>query len=131
MVMVLTLQAGGVGLLLTATSPVVHFDRCWNPSKEVQAADLAHRIGQCRTVVRKLSENSSQQLSLGKTSWFPLFPLKGPVCSSSTLTRDILELFRISEGRRGGVDFGYVCEGLCCGAEASLLWMSSCSKSVN
>lgn len=50
-VMVLTLGAGGVGLTLTAAAHVVHFDRCWNPAKEAQATDRAHRIGQRSTVV--------------------------------------------------------------------------------
>ncbi|CAE8606740.1 unnamed protein product, partial [Polarella glacialis] len=50
-VMVLSLQAGGVGLSLTAATHVVHFDRCWNPAKESQATDRAHRIGQRGTVV--------------------------------------------------------------------------------
>ena len=96
--MVLTQQAGGVGLKLTATSHVIHFDRCWNPLQEEQMADLAHRIQQRRTVVRKLSEYSSQQLPLGKPSWLPRFPLKGPVWSLSTLTWDVLET--VSHQRR-------------------------------
>merc|ERR1712048_1518169 len=50
-VMVCTLGTGGVGLNLTRASHVVHFDRCWNPAREAQATDRAHRIGQCRTVV--------------------------------------------------------------------------------
>jgi len=50
-VMILTLQSGGVGLTLTAATHVIHFDRCWNPAKEAQATDRAHRIGQHRTVV--------------------------------------------------------------------------------
>ena len=29
----------------------MHFDRSWNPAKEAQATDRAHRIGQRRTVV--------------------------------------------------------------------------------
>eukprot|EP00933_Yihiella_yeosuensis_P037638 TRINITY_DN31634_c0_g1_i1.p1 TRINITY_DN31634_c0_g1~~TRINITY_DN31634_c0_g1_i1.p1 ORF type:complete len:339 (-),score=64.24 TRINITY_DN31634_c0_g1_i1:93-1109(-) len=49
--MVLTLQSGGVGLTLTAATHVIHFDRCWNPAKEAQATDRAHRIGQRSTVV--------------------------------------------------------------------------------
>ena len=96
--MVLIQQAGGVGLMLTATSHVIHFDRCWNPPKEEQTTDLAHRIEQCRTVVRKLSDNSSQQLSLGKPSWLPRFPLKGPVCSLSTLTRTYSNCFASAKG---------------------------------
>eukprot|EP00435_Cladocopium_sp_Y103_P023058 s2837_g5.t1 len=50
-VLILTLKAGGIGLNLTAASHVVHFDRCWNPAKEAQATDRAHRIGQHRTVL--------------------------------------------------------------------------------
>jgi len=49
-VLILSLQAGGVGLNLTAATHVIHFDRCYNPAKEAQATDRAHRIGQTRTV---------------------------------------------------------------------------------
>eukprot|EP00931_Biecheleriopsis_adriatica_P048289 TRINITY_DN27897_c0_g1_i1.p1 TRINITY_DN27897_c0_g1~~TRINITY_DN27897_c0_g1_i1.p1 ORF type:complete len:1117 (+),score=255.90 TRINITY_DN27897_c0_g1_i1:39-3389(+) len=49
-VMLLSLQAGGVGLTLTAATHVIHFDRCYNPAKENQATDRAHRIGQTKTV---------------------------------------------------------------------------------
>lgn len=50
-VLILTLKAGGVGLNLTTANHVIHFDRCWNPAKEAQATDRAHRIGQHRTVL--------------------------------------------------------------------------------
>jgi SNF2 family DNA or RNA helicase len=51
----LRLQAGGVGLNLTAANHVVHFDRWYNPSVENQATDRAFRIGQTKTVfVHKL-----------------------------------------------------------------------------
>jgi len=50
-VFVCTLGTGGVGLTLTEAAHVVHFDRCWNPAKEAQATDRAHRIGQRKTVV--------------------------------------------------------------------------------
>lgn len=50
-VLILTLKAGGIGLNLTAASHVIHFDRCWNPAKEAQATDRAHRIGQHHTVL--------------------------------------------------------------------------------
>ncbi|WP_143200537.1 SNF2-related protein [Kitasatospora sp. CB01950] len=59
-VMVMTLQAGGTGLTLTQASHVVLFDRPWNPAKENQAVDRAHRIGQQSplTVHRIITENT-------------------------------------------------------------------------
>ena len=45
-----SLLAGGVGIDLTAASVVIHYDRWWNPSKENQATDRVHRIGQKRAV---------------------------------------------------------------------------------
>ena len=40
-----------MGLTLTAASHVIHFDRQYNPAKEAQATDRAHRIGQTKTVI--------------------------------------------------------------------------------
>ena len=45
---VLSLNAGGTGLTLTAANHVVHVDRWWNPAVEDQATDRASRIGQRR-----------------------------------------------------------------------------------
>lgn len=46
----MTVKAGGTGLTLTQANHVVLFDRPWNPAKESQAIDRAHRLGQQRTV---------------------------------------------------------------------------------
>jgi len=46
----ISLHAGGVGLNLTAANYVVNMDPWWNPAKEAQAFDRAHRIGQMRPV---------------------------------------------------------------------------------
>ncbi|MFZ3573825.1 SNF2-related protein [Streptomyces sp. BH097] len=48
--MVMTVKAGGTGLTLTQANHVVLFDRPWNPARENQAIDRAHRLGQQRTV---------------------------------------------------------------------------------
>ncbi len=45
-----SLLAGGVGIDLTAASVVIHYDRWWNASKENQATDRVHRIGQHNNV---------------------------------------------------------------------------------
>ena len=45
-----SLLAGGIGIDLTAASVVVHYDRWWNATKESQATDRVHRIGQNKNV---------------------------------------------------------------------------------
>jgi superfamily II DNA or RNA helicase len=45
-----SLLAGGIGIDLTAASVVIHYDRWWNASKENQATDRVHRIGQKKFV---------------------------------------------------------------------------------
>ena len=45
-----SLLAGGVGIDLTAASVVIHYDRWWNATKESQATDRVHRIGQNKNV---------------------------------------------------------------------------------
>ena len=45
-----SLMAGGIGIDLTAASVVIHYDRWWNASKENQATDRIHRIGQTKFV---------------------------------------------------------------------------------
>ena len=50
-IMLISLQAGGVGLNLQEASYVYHFDRWWNPAIERQAEDRAYRLGQKRDVI--------------------------------------------------------------------------------
>ncbi|KHJ88481.1 helicase protein [Oesophagostomum dentatum] len=49
-VLVLTTHIGGVGLNLTGADVVIFMDHDWNPMKDLQAIDRAHRIGQTRKV---------------------------------------------------------------------------------
>jgi SNF2 family DNA or RNA helicase len=49
-VLVLSPLAAGTGLTITAANHVIHYGRWWNPAKEDQATDRAHRIGQRRPV---------------------------------------------------------------------------------
>eukprot|EP00933_Yihiella_yeosuensis_P051139 TRINITY_DN48996_c0_g1_i1.p1 TRINITY_DN48996_c0_g1~~TRINITY_DN48996_c0_g1_i1.p1 ORF type:complete len:1112 (-),score=250.29 TRINITY_DN48996_c0_g1_i1:188-3523(-) len=66
-VLLLSLQAGGVGLTLTAATHVIHFDRCYNPARENQATDRAHRIGQKKTVfVHRLTTKDTFEERLGE-----------------------------------------------------------------
>ncbi|MGW7003672.1 SNF2-related protein [Streptomyces sp. NPDC054933] len=48
--LIATLKAAGTGLNLTRAAHVILYDRPWNPAKESQAVDRAHRIGQNQRV---------------------------------------------------------------------------------
>lgn len=49
-VIILGHQVAGVGLNITSANHVIHYTRPWNPAKENQATDRAHRIGQTKPV---------------------------------------------------------------------------------
>ncbi len=49
-VIILGHQVAGVGLNITSSNHVIHYTRPWNPAKENQATDRAHRIGQNKPV---------------------------------------------------------------------------------
>ena len=49
-VLLLTTSVGGLGLNLTGADTVVFLDHDWNPMKDLQAMDRAHRLGQKRVV---------------------------------------------------------------------------------
>ena len=47
---VLFVQVGGLGLNLTGADTVIFVEHDWNPMKDLQAMDRAHRIGQKKVV---------------------------------------------------------------------------------
>ena len=49
-VLLLTTQVGGLGLNLTGADTVIFIEHDWNPMKDLQAMDRAHRIGQKKVV---------------------------------------------------------------------------------
>lgn len=49
-VLLLSAEAGGVGLNIIGANHVIHLSREWNPAKEDQATDRAYRIGQQKDV---------------------------------------------------------------------------------
>ena len=62
-----SLLAGGIGIDLTAASVVIHYDRWWNASKENQATDRVHRIGQNKNVqVMKLVTRGTLEEKIDK-----------------------------------------------------------------
>lgn len=44
--LLLTTHVGGLGLNLTGADTVVFVEHDWNPMRDLQAMDRAHRIGQ-------------------------------------------------------------------------------------
>jgi SNF2 family DNA or RNA helicase len=62
-VFLISLNAGGAGLNLTAADYVIHMDPWWNPAVEDQASDRAHRIGQKHpvTIVRMVTSGTIEE----------------------------------------------------------------------
>lgn len=58
-----SLLAGGCGIDLQCASAVIHYDRWWNKSKEDQATDRVHRMGQTRgvTVYKLITRRSVEE----------------------------------------------------------------------
>jgi TATA-binding protein-associated factor len=70
-VLLLTTGAGGLGLNLTGADTVVFLDHDWNPSRDAQAQDRAHRLGQTRavTVYRILAQGTVEEAVMGQQTW--------------------------------------------------------------
>lgn len=49
-ILLLTTSVGGLGLNLTGADTVIFVDHDWNPMKDLQAMDRAHRLGQRKVV---------------------------------------------------------------------------------
>jgi len=62
-VLLLTTHVGGLGLNLTAADTVVFLEHDWNPQRDLQAMDRAHRLGQtrCVSVYRLLTRDTLEE----------------------------------------------------------------------
>jgi SNF2 family DNA or RNA helicase len=60
-----TIAAGGEGITLTRASTVVFLDRAWSPSKNRQAEDRLHRIGQ-KNAVQVIDIMARNTIDLGR-----------------------------------------------------------------
>ncbi|CAG0897113.1 unnamed protein product [Cyprideis torosa] len=65
--LLLTTQVGGLGLNLTGADTVIFFEHDWNPMKDLQAMDRAHRIGQKRVVnvYRLITQGTIEEKIMG------------------------------------------------------------------
>jgi hypothetical protein len=111
-IFVLSVKAGGTGLNLTAANHVFHFDRWWNPAVEDQATDRAYRIGQKRAVqVHKLVcagtvEEKIDRLLEQKRELASKVVGTGERWITELGTRELRDLFVLSEGAAAGIDDG-------------------------
>jgi TATA-binding protein-associated factor len=66
-VLLLTTNVGGLGLNLTGADTVIFVEHDWNPMKDLQAMDRAHRLGQKRVVnvYRLITQNTIEEKIMG------------------------------------------------------------------
>eukprot|EP01028_Stygiella_incarcerata_P014494 TRINITY_DN974_c0_g1_i1.p1 TRINITY_DN974_c0_g1~~TRINITY_DN974_c0_g1_i1.p1 ORF type:complete len:1778 (+),score=528.80 TRINITY_DN974_c0_g1_i1:132-5465(+) len=66
-VLLLTTHVGGLGLNLTGADTVIFLEHDWNPQKDLQAMDRAHRLGQKRTVnvYRLITKDTLEEKIMG------------------------------------------------------------------
>jgi len=106
-VFLISVQAGGTGINLTAADYVIHLDPWWNPAVEDQATDRAHRIGQDKpvTVYRMIARGTIEERILamhGSKRALVGSILDGTDLAAKLTTRDLLTLLA-GEANQGGV----------------------------
>jgi TATA-binding protein-associated factor len=79
-VLLLTTSVGGLGLNLTGADTVIFVEHDWNPQKDLQAMDRAHRIGQKKVVnvYRLVMRGTVEEKILRYVYHFCLFPFPLP-----------------------------------------------------
>jgi len=109
-VLLLTTHVGGLGLNLTAADTVVFLEHDWNPQKDLQAMDRAHRLGQRRTVnVYRILTRGTLEEKIMSLQRFKLDVANAVVnadnASMSAMdTGQMLELFTAEKGVKLGKD---------------------------
>jgi len=98
--LLLTTHVGGLGLNLTGADTVIFLEHDWNPSKDLQAMDRAHRLGQTRTVnvFRLITRDSLEEKIMGlqrfKTHLANTVVNKNNASLQSMNTAEVLSLFK-------------------------------------
>lgn len=96
-VIILSTEAAGVGLNITAANHVVHLSRVWNPAKEDQATDRVYRIGQTKPVQVHIPMAVSPKLS--ENGWTPFDERLDSILEEKrALSRSVLLPSAIEEG---------------------------------
>ena len=100
--MLLTTAVGGLGLNLTGADVVIFVDHDWNPMKDLQAMDRAHRIGQTRVVnVYRIVTRGTLEEKIMNLQAFKLHVASSVVnqqnaALSTMKTEELLDLFQLS-----------------------------------
>ncbi|KAH0951944.1 hypothetical protein HN011_003883 [Eciton burchellii] len=103
-VLLLTTQVGGLGLNLTGADTVIFVEHDWNPMKDLQAMDRAHRIGQKKVVnVYRLITRSTVEEKIMGLQKFKLLTANTIISTENTslktmATDQLLDLFSLDNG---------------------------------
>lgn len=101
--LLITTQVGGLGLNLTGADTVIFVEHDWNPMKDLQAMDRAHRIGQKKVVnvYRLITRNTLEEKIMGLQRFKMSIAntvISGENSSLQTMATDqLIDLFQVSE----------------------------------
>lgn len=115
--LLLTTSVGGLGLNLTGADTVIFVEHDWNPQKDIQAMDRAHRIGQKKVVnVYRLITRGTVEEKIMTLQKFKIDVASTVVNQQNaglgTMDTDqILDLFNLGETADGQVEMGGTMEG--------------------
>ncbi|XP_045535589.1 TATA-binding protein-associated factor 172 [Papilio machaon] len=104
--LLLTTAVGGLGLNLTGADTVIFVEHDWNPMKDLQAMDRAHRIGQRKVVnvYRLVTRDTLEEKIMGLQK-FKLMTANTVISSENAAmetmgTEQLLDLFQLSGQQR-------------------------------
>ncbi|KIW24153.1 uncharacterized protein PV07_09885 [Cladophialophora immunda] len=110
--LLLTTSVGGLGLNLTGADTVIFVEHDWNPQKDIQAMDRAHRIGQkkvvnvYRLITRGTLEEKILSLQRFKIDVASTVVNQQNAGLGSMETDQILDLFNLGETAENGGEAG-------------------------
>ncbi|KAI8436267.1 hypothetical protein MSG28_004314 [Choristoneura fumiferana] len=112
--LLLTTAVGGLGLNLTGADTVIFVEHAWNPMKDLQAMDRAHRLGQRRVVnvYRLITRATIEEKIMGcvladrHLQKFKLLTANTVISSENAAmetmgTDQLLDLFQLSGDKQG------------------------------
>lgn len=105
--LLLTTAVGGLGLTLTGADTVIFLEHDWNPTRDLQAMDRAHRIGQKKTVnvYRLISRGTLEEKIMGLQRFKTNIAKTVISADNSSLgsmgTDQLLDLFEVSDTNAG------------------------------